>query len=477
VIGGAAARACHHLRAAAAGSLLVLSACTDDHGATGLATALLDGAEITISAIDPDTVTVDTMVTVRLTGAGFTEGAVATWLIDTTATPDVRTISTSWKSPSELEVVVAISPNAPLRDYNIRIRGKKGKQGIAVEKFRIVAKPIMLPQPGGSSAAIAINDAGVIIGNGTDASGLNVSILWTPADTGWTYTILEGPGAVIDINNEGLIVSVSFDALARIPRSWILFPSGAVVDMGPVRVQAIGNDGTLIGATFETLAKSTAVAWRRASTSQWREPQPLPVPEGYTSINPVDINTNGDIVGSAVSSGESFAVVWKFADNHWQPPERVDHTMPTFAGAINDNGAIAGGMRPCVVGLPGCYWYPAWWPGPGGTRRLLPTLYNSQASARAMNNANQIVGSALVPYQDGTTVLPFLVRHAVIWFANSEWPEDLGAIRPSHVGEALAINNRGWIVGSMNDPYRPATHATLWKLPALPTVTSPAARR
>ncbi|HZI29563.1 MAG TPA: hypothetical protein VFD64_15445 [Gemmatimonadaceae bacterium] len=473
-----AAHVCHHLRAAAAiPLLLVLSACTDDQDATGVASTLLDGAEITVSAIDPDTVTVDTIVTVRLTGTGFTEGAIATWLIDAAATTDVRTVSTTWKSPSELEAVVAISPNAPLRDYNVRIRGKKGKQGIAVEKFRIVAKPIPLPEPGGSSTAVDINESGTIVGNGKDAAGSNVAIRWTPVDTGWTYTILEGRGDAIAINDEGLIVRVTFDEFARSWRSWILFPSGGVVDLGAALVRAISDDGTVVGLSFESLSKSSAAVWRRVSTSQWGDPQPLPHQDGYSNIDPVDINARGDIVGSAASAGESFPVIWKYRDDRWQPPERVDHTMPSGARAINDDGAIIGWIRPCIQWLPNCYASPAWWPAPGGPRRVLPTLYNSQASANALNNANQVVGWAPLHYQDVTTPLASFVTHAVIWFPGSELPEDLGAIRPSHVGEALAINNRGWIVGSMNDPYRPAEHATLWKLPAIPTVTSPASRR
>jgi uncharacterized membrane protein len=471
----AAARVRHYLRAAAVIPLLLALACKPDNGATGLASTLLDGTEITISVIDPDTVTVDTMVTVRLTGTGFTDGVVATWLLDTAATTDVRTVSTVWKSPSELEAVIAISPNAPLRDYNVRIRGKKGKQGIAVEKFRIVAKPIMLPAPGGSSTAIDINESGTIIGNGIDASGLNVAIRWTPVDTGWTYTILQGRGDAIAINDEGLIVRVAFDDVARSWRSWILFPSGDVVDLGPARVRAISDDGTLVGLSFESLSKSSAAVWRRLSTSRWGEPQPLP--HGYSYTEPVDINAHGDIVGSAASAGESFPVIWKYRDDRWQPPERVDLSLQSGARAINDGGAITGWMWPCDYGLPNCYAVPAWWPAPGGTRRVLPTLYNSRASAFAMNNGNQVVGSALVHYQDGTLPLASLLWHAVVWFPGSEWPEDLGAIRPSHVGEALAINNRGWIVGWMKDPYRPAEHATLWKLPAIPTVTSPASRR
>lgn len=454
-------------------------ACRDD-SATGSSNALLEGADVVIAAIDPDTATVDTTVTVRITGSGFAEGATATWLVDTTEVAEIRTISTTWKSPSEIEARIAISPDAPLRAYSVRIRGKKGKQGIAVERFRVVAKPTALPEPGHSSEALDINDSGVIVGNAHDASGTLVAVRWTLVDTTWTYRIL-GSGSAVAINNEGLIVRVDFDPLARSWSSWIQLPSGTLAGFTSAYVRDVSDNGTLIGLTG-TPTPRTAVVWRRLSAASWGEPEALPLLDGFNGADVVDINAHGDIVGlvyqSAAIDGviSSTAVVWLYRDGRWQPPIRVDTTLRSGVDAINDNGALVGWFLPCIVGLPNCYANATWWPSVGGPRIDLPTLYASQARVTGINNANQIVGSALVHHSDGVVVHAPLVRHAVIWFPGSLWPEDLGAIRPSHAGTANAINNHGWVAGSMNN-YTLARHATVWKLPAAPTVSAPPAAR
>ena len=457
----------------------VLFACANDD-TTGVASILLEATDIVIAAIDPDTTTVDTAVTVRITGSGFTDGVTATWLIDTTATPAIRTVSTTWKSPSEIEARIVISPDAPLRSYSVRIRGKKKKQGIAVEKFRIVAKPTALPEPGSTSEAVDINDSGVIVGNASDASGAPVAVRWTFVDTSWTYTIL-GTGSAVAVNNDGISVRVGFDPVARTWRSWIHPPSGPDADLGSAYVRDISDNGTLIGLIGDVMPK-TAVVWRKVSASSWSEPEALPLLAGFDRADVIDINATGDIVGFAYQSTSSdgvissAGVVWLYRDGHWQPPSRVDATISSGAEAINDHGALLGWILPCSRGLPNCYSSPAWWPSLGGPRTNLPTLYNSQASVSGINNANQIVGSALVHYSDGVDVYAPLVRHAVIWFPGSQGPEDLGAIRPSHAGTAHAINNHGWVVGAMHDNTL-ARHATLWKLPATPTVATPSAAR
>lgn len=460
---------------------LVVFACTDDD-ATGLANALLDASDIVIAALDPDTATVDTTVTVRIAGSGFGDGVTATWLIDSTEAPEIRTISTTWKSPSEIEARIAISPNAPLRAYSVRIRGKKGKQGIAVERFRVVAKPTALPEPGHRSEALDVNDSGVIVGNANDASGAYVAVRWTPIDTGWTYTIL-GSGNAVAINNDGLVVRAAVDVLARTWHSWIHLPSGTVVELRSAYVRNISDNGTLIGLAGD-LAQSTAVVWRKVSAVSWGEPEALPLLAGFDRADVADINATGDIVGfvyqSALSGSmtSSAGVVWRYRDGQWQPPTRIDTTIDSGAGAINDNGVVVGWMRPCIVGLPNCYATAVWWPSVGGPRITLPTLYNSQARAGGINNANQIVGSAPVHYTDGVTVYAALVWHAVIWFPGSQLSEDLGAIRPSHSGGAVAINNRGWVVGTMSNNSLFDQHATVWKLPATPIAgPSSAARR
>ena len=155
--------------------LVSLIACVKSDAATALANSAVENAEVIVAAAEPDTVTVDTTVTVRITGSGFTEGSIATWIIDTVTAPGIRTLSTTYKSPTELDALIAISPDAELRAYSIRIRSKKGKQAIGVERFRVVAKPISLPEPGASSYAVDVNDSGVIVGNANDGMELHDS--------------------------------------------------------------------------------------------------------------------------------------------------------------------------------------------------------------------------------------------------------------------------------------------------------------
>jgi hypothetical protein len=464
-----------HRHALGVSLVLALSACGSDDGTTGLPSSLLEVADIVIAAVDPDTATIDTTITVRITGSGFTDGSTATWLIDTTAATQIRTVSTTWKSPTEIEVRIAISPDAELRTYSIRIRGKKGKQGIAVERFRVVAKPTPLPEPGTRSEAYDINDSGVIVGSANDMSGAFVAMRWTPADSGWTYSIL-GEGTAVAINDEGLILRRIFDGLARTDRSWIHLPSGAVVDFGPVFVEDISNDGTIIGSIRDVEQNSTTVVWRRVSPSSWGPPQPLPVPAGFTGAW-LDLISGTGIIAGVISSTEStFNVVWRYSDGQWLMPETVDVQLPAGAAAINDAGAIAGYVLPCDRRLPNCYGSPAFWSSLGGTRKMLPTLYNTLAFVSGMNNANQVVGEALVHFNDGSGAGPVaaLVWHAVIWFPGSQWPEDLGAIQPSFPGEAVAINNHGWVVGWMSKGDGPfSRHAIVWKLPDTYTSNAP----
>jgi len=454
--------------------LLALVSCSKDDGATGVPNSALEDDDIVITVIDPDTATVDTTITVRIAGSGFTEGSSATWVIDTTAATAIRTISTTWKSPTELEAVIAISPNAELRPYSVRIRGKKGKQGIAVERFRVVAKPALLPEPGTRSEASDINDSGVIVGWSDDAAREQIAIKWSPVDSAWTYSIL-GKGIAVAINEEGVILRRKFDALARFYHSWIHLPSGGELDFGPVLVAGISNDGTIIGAVIDSTQKRTPVVWRQVSPASWGPPQALPIPAGFTGAWLDVISDAGHIAGAISSSDSTVNVVWRYRDGQWLMPEPVDRQVPAGASAINDAGALAGWFRPCIPGLPNCYVTAAYWASPGGVRKSLPTLYNTQAFVSGMSNSNQVVGSALVHYSDGVNSGPYaaLIQHAVIWFPGSQWPEDLGAIRPSHPGEALAINNRGWVVGFTygDDFFKP--HAVVWKLPGSSVIAAP----
>jgi hypothetical protein len=458
--------------------LLALLACASEDDVTGPANPSLGNPEITITAIDPDTATVDTMVTVLITGSGFTDSSTATWLIDTTAAPGIATLSTTFKSSTEIEAVILISPDAALRSYSVRIRGKKGKQGIAVEKFRVVAKPTELPRPGHASAASDINDSGVIVGSSyNDATGEPIAVRWTPVDSGWSYSIL-GLGGAIAINNAGLIARVHFDRAARAWHSWIYTATGDELDFGPVSIVDISNNGTIVGRIYDDALRSTDVVWRQLSPTTWGAAETLSIPAGFTTASLSRINGVGDVVGFVSNSDPySFrAVVWKFRNGQWLIPDPVDLQLPSGASAINDAGAMVGHVTPCVVRLPNCYPTPVFWPSVGAARRMLPTLYNTQGFVSGVNNANLAVGSAWVHWNSGSLPLTAMVQHAVIWFPGSQWPEDLGAIHPSEYGEAVAINNHGWIAGTTQRSFFDR-FATVWKLPASLTVGASVATR
>lgn len=443
--------------------LVVLVACGKGEETTGLSSLLAEDAPVIVDAAEPDTVTVDTTVVVRITGSGFTEGSTATWLMDTTAAAGIRTISTTYRSPTELEAIISVAPDAALRAYRIRIRTRKGKQGIGVERFRVVAKPIPLPGPGVSSEALDVNDSGVIVGWARDASGAGVAVKWTPADTGWTYTIL-GPGSAVAVNNDGLIVRTDFDRATRVWRSWIHLTSGSGTAIVPGMVHDINHEGTLVGVYFDATLKPIAATWNRNSATGWGTPQPLPLPAGYTSAEATSINAIGDVAGAISTSSSSTGVVWHFRDGRWQAPVPLDPGLPAGAVAINDAGELAGWVWPCIPGQPTCYASPAFWRSAGGQRTILPTLYDSRGVVNGMNNDGQAVGSALVHYDDGSGPLAAMVRHAVLWMPGGQWPEDLGAIHPSQAGEARAISNQRLVVGSINlsGLHR---HAAAWILP------------
>jgi probable HAF family extracellular repeat protein len=97
---------------------------------------------------------------------------------------------------------------------------------------------------------------------------------------------------------------------------------------------------------------------------------------------------------------------------------------------INDHGVVVGGavMPGDVVRRPFLY--------DGGKTTLLPSLGGTFGQAMGINNAGQVVGYS---YTAGGELLPFLYSGG-----------KMTALADSGFGEALDINDKGWVVGSQN---------------------------
>ena len=97
---------------------------------------------------------------------------------------------------------------------------------------------------------------------------------------------------------------------------------------------------------------------------------------------------------------------------------------------INDRGVVVGGavMPGDVVRRPFMF--------DGSKTTLLPSLGGTFGQAQAINNAGQVVGYS---YTAGGELLPFLYSGGT-----------MTALASSGFGEALDINDKGWIVGSQD---------------------------
>jgi probable HAF family extracellular repeat protein len=125
----------------------------------------------------------------------------------------------------------------------------------------------------------------------------------------------------------------------------------------------------------------------------------------------------------------------------------------SVASAINAGGSIVG----LSLGAEGFEFHSVRWDK--GVIRALGDLGGGSSMAAGINNRGDVVGSATLP---GT----FL--HATAWDPAGRI-QDLGVLAGGDYSEAIAINNRGWIVGWSNRETSPdpevttPDHAVLWR--------------
>jgi len=401
-------------------------------------------SDIVVSAVDPDTVTTDTILTVRVLGSGFTEGSAVSWELAGAPTEAVKTQPPAlFVSSKELHATISVSRDASLARYDVVVVAMGGKKGIGVEKLEVVAKPILLPLPewAVTSAATDVNDRGVIVGYAGGRNEVLRPVRWTPQGSLWAVEELyfggsTGEPAFLDLtlNDEGYVV-LCRQYVSGYPPCRVRSPAGNVVEIEATLVEGMNDRGTIIGYDQRT---HRWMVLRRSSPESWTEPILLSSPPGFSIWGIMAINAEDDIAGGIQdSSGSVRPAVWRWEGDGWSEAILVD-TESGAAWAINSRGALAGEGRWCDRA--GCTTQPVFWPAAQAPRVLLPTGDGSSQSAppvSAMNDADLVVGTSSfrLGRKGGS------VQHAVVWRPGFEGPRDLGAYHPTQHSDAKGVNN------------------------------------
>lgn len=190
---------------------------------------------------------------------------------------------------------------------------------------------------------------------------------------------------------------------------------------------AINDDGVIVGHVSPFAGRK---AFRRMGDSY--ELLPATTPVAYAQ----DINDDGVIVGREYTLANPKALRWvdgqldhlpKTTDNQGLP-------VPSAANAVADDGTVVGWRRYQGVDVP------AIWPATGGWF-LIAGGNGFRGEALDVNSSGEAVGSARVA---GGNSGPFAFHFPDFKDLNDHIPQG----SDWHLTEAVAINEKGWIVGN-----------------------------
>jgi probable HAF family extracellular repeat protein len=287
--------------------------------------------------------------------------------------------------------------------------------------------------PGGtSSAAYAVNDQGQIVGYSSAGDGGNHAVLFangTVTDLGrlpdGLYSYAYG------INSAGQIVGASTTSTGA--NHAVLYQGGAVTDLGVLPggdysiAADINDQGTIVGYSNTATGAYHAYAYAAGVMTD------LGTLPGGSDSYATSITNDGRVIGYASVAGEAYHA-FLFANGTMTDLGTPAGDNWSFAYAINAQGQIAGYSSAPARGNRAFSYA-------NGTMTALAALPgDDQSHAYGINDQGQVVGSSSVSegqaravvYENGTTT-------------------DLNDLRPAGFDVLLAtangINNLGQIVG------------------------------
>lgn len=424
--------------------------CTDQTGTSpdGNIEAAVAGGGLTVRSTVPSSSPRDTTVDILVRGTGFDQGSQATWALkgDTTyQTTRIHTNSTTFVNSTQLVANITIGADAQLALYDVQVLSAGGKKGIGIEAgiFEVTIQITALPMLDGTYASpAAINDAGVAVGQASDARQRGYAVRWQRVRGIWSLEKLPGglDAIATEINNRGTVVGW------RVTSGHVVLwtAQGRTVDLGPGFPIDLSEQETVVGSrTNENVPgwmKAEAVLWNQTSSSTWSPATVLPKFAGEEGSQAYAISASGThILGHAYdANGVELPVRWDLVGGSWQGPRILPNSLWSAAFDINNNGEVVGSGATCDPRVPpGCGAAAKFWSSNGTLTQLsIPGLVGSHAPR--INNAGQAIGFAWTEDR----------QFAFRWSPRTGKFEDLGTLLGDVEYEATDINSQGQVVGN-----------------------------
>jgi uncharacterized repeat protein (TIGR01451 family) len=290
---------------------------------------------------------------------------------------------------------------------------------------------------------------------------------------GFNIVVLDGAieTQALAINDAGQVAGTLYEQEYRHAALWS--SEGVVRDLGALPgngtdsyAWGINNRGEVAGVAWTTLGQARGFLWLPAPAHGLPAGMNDLGTLGGTMSGAYDVNDRGEVVGGSFpAQGPGHPFLWlpepayglPAGMNDLGPPQGADHAT---ALAINNQGQVVG-----TAGLPDGTARAILWED--GTPTDLGTLGGANAQAYGVSETGQVVGVADTPdrHPDGRPI-----AHAFLWthggtdgvVSNPEM-KDLGTAYPTADSAAMTVNAAGLAVGAVSGAFEGGPHPFLWQ--------------